>query len=649
MASSDNSVGSQAPDNSLSPDTVAMEAPKVPAVIDQDDPDGLLHTNALSADLVVNFMEFVRGVGPGESDLVELGFMPAGADFSDRYKVDERWYPNTDVILFPQSFRVPRNSLLPGVYEVSVMVYRSGVNGIESDRKKLTIDTTPPDFGRKPQPVIFPVELGGTITETWLSEHGEVVVQVPWYSDIRAKDRAVYYWTDRDPPLDSETPIREQEFSQDDIDNRRLHITVYADEIRHWLSGPRYLYYSLRDRAGNPGPRSFLSRIDVDLTPAPGVLPPPRVPLSARGLVDRQQARDGVRVEIDRYDFPDASHWVAIFWDDVALDEFEVDPSAFPLKATVGWPTLHGKGDGPLRAKIYYKIRQGITYGPPSPDISVAVNLTLAGPDHTDAPALLNRGLLKVEVRGAISDIPDKLRTVDYGFDAKATLLLHDNPKPMELIELFWGSYPGAVDVYQVKYTDVSGQPIEFTIPWHVIDTDKQNPDLPVYYTTSNGVNKQQSLPTPVDVSIVLIEGLKDPTFPHQDRTGTLHCCAMPRLWNGVTVRIPADPRFEEGDTLTLVWQGCEGRNGTTPIAGAHDEITREILASDVGHYVDIVVTDYETLIAPMVNNGSGLAYYKLQKLDGSRGQSKADFVIINRTMGSGKICSPTNDICQEN
>ena len=70
-------------------------------------------------------------------------------------------------------------------------------------------------------------------------------------------------------------------------------------------------------------------------------------------------------------------------------------------------------------------------------------------------------------------------------------------------------------------------------------------------------------------------------------------------------------------------------------------------MASDVGKDLDFVVADYEKLIAPMVNNGSGLVYYELQRIDGSKGKSKSDFVIINRTMPSGATCSPTNDLCE--
>jgi len=625
---------------------LAADAPDIPAVIDPADSCGLLPLTALGDDLIATFMEFGRGTTSGEEDLVELGFMQPGAEF---YAVDERWYPTTDFIVFPQTLKVPRNRLIQGIYEVALRVSIYGVNPVEGKRKTLTIDTTQPNYGRKPLAVVFPPELNGTITEAFLTQEGEVSVQVPWYTDVKARDRAVYYWTDKDSPPDAETPIREQEFSEQDITDERLRITVYADEIRAWGSGKRYLYYYLRDLAGNAGPRSYLADIYVDLSPVPGALPPPRVPLSPRGLVDRQQARDGVRVEIDEYEFADPGHWVAIFWDETPLAEIQVDPAGFPLSAPVLWPTLQAKGDGPLRAKVYYRIRQGTAYGPASPDISVAVDLTVAGQDHDKAPALINANLALVDVFGEVSGIKNTLLTEDHGRPARVELALYDAPEPLQILELYWGSYPGAVAEYKVKPGDTAGQLIEFIVPWEVIDTDKQNPALPVYYTTSNGVNGQQSLTTLVRVDIVPIENLKEPTFPHGGLYGVLHCCSRPRLWEGVTVRIKADPRIEQGDTLILVWQGCAGPNGTSPIAGAYSEIVKELTTLQPGMDIDIVVQDYDNLIAPMVNNGSGLAYYRLEKRNGGRGRSRSDFVVINRTMPSGEICSPTNDLCNEN
>ncbi|MFJ2683701.1 hypothetical protein ACIOYV_08155 [Pseudomonas sp. NPDC087342] len=618
-----------------------MDAPQVPAVLDPSDPEGLLPIRALGRDLNVEFMGWDFTTVPNRIDRVELGFTPFGSTF---VMVNERLYPSLITVPLPQTLTVPRGLLQGGVYEVSLRVSPSMVNPKESRRRKITIDLTKPNFGNMPDAVIFPLELNGTITEDYLNTHGQVIVEVPFYGDVTATDRALYYWTDKAIPPDTETPIREQEFSQQDIDNNFLAITVYADEIRAWPPGPCFMYYFLRDRAGNIGPRSRMSPITVDRTPLPGALLPPRVPLSPRGLIDRQHARDDVWVEIDPYDFPSSAQSIVVDWNATTLPDFPVDPAGFPLKIPVPWSTLHALGDGPLRALVSYRIRfPGL--GPPSPSISVPVNLTVAGPDHPGAPALINDRLAKLEIRGQNSDIPNTLLGIDYGLPAKATLTLFDGPEPYDEIKVYWGRVVDAVDSYEVQFGDIAGKPLEFEIPWSAIDQDKSNPHVPVYYTTSNSVNLQESQRTEVDVSIVTIDDLKEPTFPHAGVQRVLHCCSVPRIWNGVTVRIPSHPAFETDDEVIVHWQGCRSENGSDPIDGTYAAIPRTLNDDDVNDGFDLVITDYETLIAPMVNRGSALVYYELFKKNGGIGTSPDNDVIINRTMPSGEICSPTHEV----
>lgn len=626
-----------------------LEAPKVPLVLDPDDPAGLLPLKALGQDLEVTFMDWDFTVIPGRTDLVQLGFTPF---FSPVFvPVAQRSYPTPIAIDLPQTLSVSKDLLDSGVYRVSIRVVPSMQedNATESPSKKITIDTTKPNHGNTPDAVIFPDELNGVITESYLVEHGQVTVEVPYYFDVAPGDRAVYFWTDKAIPPDSETEIREEEFSQQEIIDKRLLITVYADEIRPWGAGERFLYYRLRDRAGNTGPNAKLGKIQVDLTPLPGGLLPPRV-LLARDLLDRRQAREGVRIEIDAYDLPDAAHKVAIDWDGTLLAEIAVDPSNFPLKTTVLWPAIHAKGNGPSRPRVSYRIRLADgSYTPPSPAISLALDLTIAGQDHANAPALLNETLAKLEIRGQKSNVPDTLKSIDFGLPAKAFLTLYDAPVSLQTIDLYWGAIATPAATYVVKSGDVSGSPIEFEVPWAYIERELENPKLPVYYITRNGVNDQHSRKTEVDVSITVIGDLKEPTFPHAGRDGVLHCCSRPRLWEGVTVRIAPHADFSLNDEVVVYWQGCKGMNGSSPIAGTYKEFPITLNETHIEKGFDLVVTDYETLIAPMVDNGSALVYYVLNKLDGTSGKSRADFVIINRTMPSGIVCSPTNEVfCPE-
>ncbi|WP_122314726.1 hypothetical protein [Pseudomonas cichorii] len=628
-----------------------LPAPNVPVIIKDENgiehPLGLLSRKDLNRDLelVVSPWDFNDEL----STFVEVGWRVAGAPFAavQRYRFEPPIDPG------PKSLAVPLRNLEHGTHDLSYRIIVGG-NGIESLKKTVTVDRVAPNDNQRPDAVLFPDELNGVITNEYLSGQGEVQVKVPLYTDLMARDRALYDWTDSNPPAESEQPLAEQEFSQEDIDNDRLLLTFSEAQIRGSGQGIRYAYYRLCDLAGNQGPFSFLANILVQLTPAPANLKPPRIPLSSRGLIDREHAREGatgqggVTVEIDAYDNPEASQKILVDWDGTPLAELNVDPLGFPLQAYVPWSTLRAKGLGALTATVDYKVRYGALLSEPSEPATAPVDLTIAGQDHANAPALLNVNLAMLEVRGEKSDTPNTLTVEDHGLDAKVLLALYDDPHPGESIAVYWGAIPEAVASYEVKTGDVAGQLLTLVIPWGVIEEDLDNLALPVFYITHNNINEQQSRITDVHVSIVLIEGLKEPSFPHANLYGYLNCCAVPRLWKGVTVRIEGDPRFAAGDKIELAWQGCDSLNGTRPIPGVAQTFEKTLSADEALNGFETVVLPYDTLIAPMANNGSALVEYTLTKTAGGFGRSAADFVKITRTLPSGKVCSPEEDICEE-
>ncbi|MNQ24307.1 hypothetical protein D3C85_374980 [compost metagenome] len=634
-------------------DGMALPLPIVPVILKDEDgnesADGLVPRSVLNSHLQVTVPAWSFSTDPAfGADIVAVGWRPVGQDF---FEVSRVLFP---IPIEPgdKIVSVPRDKLVHGIYDLSYKLIIGG-NSAESGKKKITVDRVEPDDGQEPLALQM-LDVVGSITDDYLTEHGQVRFKVPTYVDVQARDRAIYYWSDNPNPPDSEPEIREQAFSQQDIDNDQLIITMYEADIRDRGPGPRYIFYRLRDWAGNRGPRSTFLPLFVDLLPAPGNLKPPRVPLSARGLIDRQHAREGavdqgvVTVEIDAYDNPAVGDEVLIDWDENPLAPLAVDPGRFPLVAPVPWSVLRANGLGPMTARITYKVRRGSGDTPSSLETRVPMDLTVAGQDHANAPALLNATLALLEVYGAKSQTLNTLLSEDFGEDAEAFLTLFDDPQPGQTIELYWGSISTPVAQYIVQSGDVAGKRVPITIPWSAIDQDRDNPALPVYYTTSNGINLQQARITSVRVLIVVIEDLKEPSFPHAGKYGVLNCCACPRLWKGVWVKVEGNPAFDENDVVTLHWQGCEGTNGTSPIPGVVDTFATKLNLDQARNGFEVHVADYENLIAPMVNNGSALCYYDLKKLNGAVGVSKKDFVIINRTMPSGEVCSPTNETCQE-
>ncbi|WP_249122269.1 hypothetical protein [Pseudomonas sp. SCA2728.1_7] len=623
----------------------ALPVPQVPVILKDEhgaeSPDGLLPRTELNRDLqlIVPAWSFTTDpvLGP---DIVKVGFRPLGDAFRE---VNEFKFP------FPiepgdKYVSVPRNYLDNGIYDLSYILIQGG-NPAESAKKRITVDRVAPDDGQEPA-LLEMLDVVGAITDDYLKEHGQVRFQVRSYVGIKARDRAIYFWTDTDKPSDSETEIDEQEFSQIDIDRNELFITMREQDIRDRGEGSRYIYYRLRDWAGNKGPRSELLELFVDLLPAPGNLKPPRVPLSDRGLIDRQHAREGavaqgaVTVEIDRYDNPGSDNEILLDWNGTPLAPVPVDPSRFPVVVRVLWSALTAKGLGPLTASVTYKVRRPSGTTQPSLGTRVPVDLTLAGQDHANAPALLNPDLAKVEIYGVNSKRLNTLTSDDFGEPAEGILELFDGPLAGQTISLLWGANATPAAQYIVQPGDVAGKRVPFTIPWPIIDQDRENPALPVYYTTSNNVNLQQALTTSVNVSIVVIENLKEPSFPHANKNGVLDCCACPRLWKGVWVKIEGNAAFDKDDEVTLNWQGCKGLNGSEPIPGVTDKFPTILSDAQARDGFEVHVADFERLIAPMVDDGSALCHYTLKKAKGGVGSSKEEFVIINRTLPSGIVCS---------
>lgn len=620
--------------------------PEVPAIVKdeagQEYPDGILSRAALDNDLEVIVEAWDFSQNPVYSDLLEVGWRPEGAAFI-AVNSEEFWPP---IEPGAKTITVPRDLLVQGSYSLSYRITRTG-NSTESLTKRITVDRTPPNENQRPAAAQFPDELVGVITDEYLTQHGEVQVKVPSYLGMRAFDKAVFYWSEFDPLPDDHPAAGEHRFSTEEIENRRLILTMGEADIRTSGGGIRYFYYRLYDLAGNESAVSYASPIQVNLVPAPANLPPPRVPLSVRGLIDREHAREGaagqlgVTVEIDAYDNAETSHFIEIDWDGQILNELPVDPAAFPLQAYVPWAALVANGLGPATVSVTYRVRYGASYSNPSPTASAPVDFTIAGQDHAMAPALLNPDLTKLEVRGAVSDLPNELTAQDEGLDARVLLPLFENPRPGEFLEIFWGAVTEPADRYQVQVGDVGGQPLELSVPWRIIEQDKNNTALPVFYVTDNGVNQQLAPTTAVRVVVEPITGLPAPGIPQADTSGYLNCSTMPPIWEGVTIRVEGNDNFAEGDTVEVAWLGHEDLGGLRPIPSTAFSARRFLSKDEAENGFEVTVLPYDVHIEPMEKEASVIISYELIKLQGGYGKSQRALFYIDRTLPSGEVCKP--------
>lgn len=636
--------------NSSSAVLIDLDRPDVPAVLDPLDPVGMLPTGSQNQDLQVYVprrWDYSADTST-RSDTLRLfwGLSARAADEVDQVTLQG---PITDS-MFPYPLRVPQNRLqVDGRYDIYYTVF--GYNGVTvpSFVKVVTLDTQPPSYDKQPEALLFPADLtNNTITEEYLRTHGDKVVlslPLPLYTGAADGDELILYWSDRDPPVDA--PVAIQTIYEADIIAQDIHIDLTGTVIRAAnKNGIFHAFYKLRDRAGNET-LVFSKPADatVSLIPLPGLLPPPRVPAQeSDALVNRADARAQVTVLIEPpLDNVLPTDEILVTWDGTEL--LPARPAVLPLTVPVPWSVLVAKGLGPLTGiPIEYEVIRPPFPPFPSQPLPINVNFTVAGQDHTGAPALLNPLLALVEIRGR-SNRPNELIPGDVGFPVVPSLELYEQPVAGQRLELYWGNWPGPVADYVVQAGDVEGQVVRFSdVPWSVIEAEPNEARLPVYYTTSNGVNEQQSENTFVNVQVSIIDDLPGTEFPDADKQGYIYCANNP--WDGIQVKIVFENnRFANGDELLLFWQGYRNFNNTDPIPETYGEFPKTLSVSDIQQgFVIIWIEPYEPYIKPVIK-GSWWPYYTLSSQSGQyKGQSKIEGVKLVREAADGTLCEPPAD-----
>lgn len=253
---------------------------------------------------------------------------------------------------------------------------------------------------------------------------------------------------------------------------------------------------------------------------------------------------------------------------------------------------------------------------------------------------MLNPTLGRVDVFGKGSGLHNELDFRDATAGAEVWVRLYQNPVPGQLLELYWNGV-GPVAHYTVQPGDTFDLPVQFTdVPGSVIVDGGNYIDLPVYYTTSNGVNEQQSDNTHVNVHAAPLVRFDAPLIEH-----TLHgpakyltCESTPAICHGVYWFIRDDFRFNPGDEIEFFWQGYLENNWEGPI----DDTDFSITVNYVPGGQSVRVWPWETKIEPMRNYASATAEYFVRRGGALIAHSQIGRVRIDRiSSGSGRPCQP--------
>ena len=178
--------------------------------------------------------------------------------------------------------------------------------------------------------------------------------------------------------------------------------------------------------------------------------------------------------------------------------------SQLPFDVEIPWTVLRGT-NAVLAAEtvpVRYEISGLDTLPKTSAPLPVNVNLTIAGQDHGNAPAMLNPELAPVEVMGRTGT--NTLTDEDVGLPVRVRVRLFNSsapPRVGDFLNLMWNG-AGPVATYQVSAGDAAGSVVFFpNVPWSVVDITS-NAVNTVYYTTTNGFNEQRSNPVSVTARI---------------------------------------------------------------------------------------------------------------------------------------------------
>jgi hypothetical protein len=257
--------------------------PDVPAIIDPNDPDGLVSTGTQNNDLDVLVPLWPVTAAAGDTDRLDLFWSVQSIDTP----VATANFPGPiDAATFPYSLKVDKNILQPdGQYQLWYRITSAANDTASSERRTVTIDTRPPSYNQQLLPLLLPADLvGGVINEAYLAsdDHDDAVelrLPSPVYLDAKDGDVVDLYWSQDNPPTTSvvaSVTVSQAQIDADDIRIRLPGSAVRAPD----RDGVFYATYKVRDRAGNETDSfSRETPATVALKPLPGGdLPEPVFP-----------------------------------------------------------------------------------------------------------------------------------------------------------------------------------------------------------------------------------------------------------------------------------------------------------------------------------------------------------------------------------
>lgn len=507
----------------------------------------------------------------------------------------------------------------------------------------ITFDRDPPRRILTSDALQFVVPPIPVLNEQYLLNNPLVRFSFPPYSIGAVGDRAEFYFADvPNPPMG----LPAAGGSLVNFSTTPWTATVDAAAFRNLSNGTHYIFCKFFDENGNFSTRSVGVPFVVGF--AAGALPAPtiRPPIYNDVLIKRNDARadegGGVFVHVETYPGWSAApaQQIIVYWSGRPTAPQVV--TRLPIDIPIPWTTL--RGPNAVLAAETVPVRYEIIGLNATPTSSAAaqinVNLTIAGQDHPNAPALLNSTLALVEIVGS-SGI-NTLTVVDQGLPVRVRVRLYDNPVSGERLDLFWNGV-GPVASYTVGAGDVAGSVVFFsTVPASVVGAAITAPHS-VHYTTTNGFNEQRSPVTVVNARVIQ---LPPPLVRHTLTNGYLNCNSVPSVMPGVVWFIAADPAILVGDRVDFIWQGFNENNWATQNVNVRNSQSIIWSPANASAGASVVVGSFDTTLLPLRKLASATATYEVWRGGVKVAESQPGRVRVDLTYSTGCYCTPRGIVC---
>jgi hypothetical protein len=558
-----------------------LEQPEVAGIVDPA--DGTLNKDVLlgaTFDLTLQAWK-EQVTQPGDYDTLFVDFAagtnPDPEDYGLVHK-DTITAPVADDT-FPMLIKIPLGNLVPGFEKPRDGPYRLRyrvvqMNGQEtvSSPFPLIVDTTPPLGHLEPQSMTLTTV---QLTQDFIDNNpGGLTGTLPDYDDWQVGDKVAFYWVTSPLPEDpDDLPSAVDVIPVSAANGNKVIYPLTAIEGSE--DKDYYALYILLDKATNRSPVSAYTRVDVALGALPASLQDPLVPLATppAKLINMADARVGVEVHIPSFNNWKPTDRIEVTWGKTALRAVEMgEAPGFPFSIPVPRLTLRDEynftGSGVQSTNVSYRVMRGVL---PSEvkATNVNVDFSYVGPDPApnpdpDWPDPVNDQLEPAEVSGKTSQTENVLDPSDNGQPAELKFKLYTPLNAAEIIDFYWGTQAVPDARYEVKDDDTAGKEITREIPWSYIESEGNNPALPVHYRihAADSENTQHSPDTLVDVSAIVITP-DAPTFEGLSDGGWLNCNSLfkdpanPAAGEpGVRVVVPDLTKYlMAGDTVTLNWK----------------------------------------------------------------------------------------------